>query len=92
MMAMQRFPSMDTIVSKPGEMGKDNSSLPPNSRRAVSWSGSFTDARSPPMMKEIKPLGEALDKSPSLYAPNDPPALLPRNSGSFGDDLHEVQL
>ncbi|EXC32401.1 Protein transport protein Sec16B [Morus notabilis] len=92
MMAMQRFPSMDTIVSKPGEMGKDNSSLPPNSRRTVSWSGSFTDARSPPMMKEIKPLGEALDKSPSLYAPNDPPALLPRNSGSFGVDLHEVQL
>lgn len=80
---MQRFPSMDTIVSKAGKMGTDNSPLPHHSRRTASWSGSLTDARSPPMMKETKPLGEA---------PGVPPPLLPRNSGSFGDDLHEVQL
>lgn len=80
---MQRFPSMDTIVSKAGKMGTDNSPLPHHSRRTASWSGSLTDAQSPPMMKETKPLGEA---------PGVPPPLLPRNSGSFGDDLHEVQL
>lgn len=93
MMTMQRFPSMDNIVSKPGEMAKShNSPLPPHSRRTASWSAGIADGRSPFTVKDIRPLGEALGVSPSLYMPNNLQAQLPRNDRSFGDDLHEVQL
>ncbi|KAL5571607.1 hypothetical protein UlMin_021204 [Ulmus minor] len=87
---MQRFPSMDNIANKTGEMAKSNIPLPPHSRRTASWSGSF-DARSPPMLKEIRPLGEALGMPPSLYTLNDLPPQIPRNGDSFGD-LQEVRL
>ncbi|KAL7165085.1 hypothetical protein ACSBR2_040878 [Camellia fascicularis] len=88
-MTMQRFPSMDTISNK-GTMMNGDGSLSSHSRRTASWSGSFSDAYSSPQRAELKPLGEVLGMSPSSFMPSEP--SLPRNSGSFGDDLHEVEL
>ncbi|PSS11536.1 Protein transport protein like [Actinidia chinensis var. chinensis] len=91
-MTMQRFPSMDTISDK-NKMMNGNSSLSSYSRRTASWSGSFSDAYSPQQRTELKPLGEVLGISPSSFMPIEPSlSQLPVNGGSFGDDLHEVEL
>uniref|UniRef100_A0A5B7AAT1 Protein transport protein sec16 n=1 Tax=Davidia involucrata TaxID=16924 RepID=A0A5B7AAT1_DAVIN len=91
-MPMQRFPSMDNISNK-GVMMNGNGSLSSQSRRTASWSGSFSDAFSPPQRAEPKPLGEVLGMPPSSFMPSDTSLMhLPTNGGSFGDDLHEVQL
>ncbi|GFZ01162.1 RGPR-like protein [Actinidia rufa] len=91
-MTMQRFPSMDTISDK-NKMMNGNSSLSSYSRRTASWSGSFSDAYSPHQRTELKPLGEVLGMSPSSFMPIEPSlSQLPVNGGSFGDDLHEVEL
>ncbi|XWS61994.1 hypothetical protein CRYUN_Cryun07bG0172800 [Craigia yunnanensis] len=83
-MTMQRFPSMDNIAWK-GIM-TDANGFPSHSRRTASWSGSnFSNALSPPSKSEIRPLGEALGMPPSSFMPG------PMN-GSFGDELHEVEL
>ncbi|XP_057477864.1 protein transport protein SEC16B homolog [Actinidia eriantha] len=84
-MAMQRFPSMDNISNK-GTAMYGNGSLSSHSRRTASWSGSFSDAYSPPQRTEVKSLGEVLGM------PSEPSLVhLPMNGGSFGD-LHEVEL
>ncbi|EOY24331.1 RGPR-related, putative isoform 1 [Theobroma cacao] len=83
-MTMQRFPSMDNLAQK-GIMRNANG-FPPHSRRTASWSGgNLADAFSPPGKAEIRPLGEALGMPPSSFMPS------PTN-GSFGDELHEVEL
>ncbi|XP_022738983.1 protein transport protein SEC16B homolog isoform X2 [Durio zibethinus] len=83
-MTMQRFPSMDNITRK-GIMTNANG-FPPHSRRAASWSGSnFSNALSPPSEAEISSFGEALGMPPSLFMPGS-------MNGSFGDELHEVDL
>lgn len=90
---MQRFPSMGNIHGM--EVATNaNGSVPPHSRRTASWGGSSNDVFSPPpKMGEIKPLGEALGMSPAMFRPNEPSMMrVPMNGGSFGDDLHEVEL
>ncbi|MCI10898.1 COPII coat assembly protein SEC16-like [Trifolium medium] len=89
-MPMQRFPSAGNI-SKQGQTDGNNSHFA-NSRRTASWSGSFNDSFSPPKMGENKPPGEALGMPPSTFMPN--PSLMrpPMRSGSFGEDLQEVEL
>ncbi|XVF10841.1 hypothetical protein REPUB_Repub07fG0217900 [Reevesia pubescens] len=83
-MAMQRFPSMDDIARK-GVVTNANG-FSSHSRRTASWSGSnFGNVLSPPSKAEIRPLGEALGMPPSLYMPG-------AMNGSFGDELHEVEL
>ncbi|OMO52484.1 hypothetical protein COLO4_37171 [Corchorus olitorius] len=83
-MTMQRFPSMDNIARNGIVTNANGSSA--HSRRTASWSaGNFSDALSPPSKPEIRPLGEALGIPPSAYMPS------PTN-GSFGDELHEVEL
>jgi hypothetical protein len=68
-------------------------SLSSHSRRTASWGGSFSDQFSPPNTAEIKPLGEALGMPPSSFMPNEPSLMrMPTSGGSFGDDLHEVEL
>ncbi|KAJ0048791.1 hypothetical protein Pint_15865 [Pistacia integerrima] len=79
----QRFPSMDNIPT--AVMTNGNSSLPPHTRRTASWSGSFSDSFNP-NMPQTKGQGEAVSMPPSSYMPS------PMNGGSFGDDLHEVEL
>ncbi|KAF8412984.1 hypothetical protein HHK36_000956 [Tetracentron sinense] len=93
-MTMQRFPSMDNITNKGmGVMTNGNDPLSSGSRRTASWGGSFSNTSNPPKMAEIKPLGEVLGMPPSSFMPNDPPSMhFPINGGSFGDDLHEVEL
>ncbi|CAK9181932.1 unnamed protein product [Ilex paraguariensis] len=89
-MAMQRFASLDDISNKGI---RSNGSLPPASRRTASWSGSFGDAFSPPSRAELKPLGEVLGMPPSSFMSSGPSLTHSSvNGGSFGDDLHEVEL
>ncbi|BFG31401.1 hypothetical protein CerSpe_176750 [Prunus speciosa] len=90
---MQRFPSMGNIHGM-GVATNANGSVPPHSRRTASWGGSSNDVFSPPpKMGEIKPLGEALGMSPAMFRPSEPSMMrVPMNGGSFGDDLHEVEL
>lgn len=94
-MTKQRFPSMNNISTNRSLTG-GNGSLASHSRRTASWSGSFSNSFSPPPnSNEVKPLGEALRIPESAYMRNDPSLMqLPMNnsSGSFGDDLHEVEL
>ncbi|KAM7525569.1 hypothetical protein LguiA_015471 [Lonicera macranthoides] len=97
-MTMQRFASMDNITNG-GSTTRTNSngsgSLSSNSRRTASWSGSLGDAfSSPPNSAEVKPLSEALSIHPSSFVPSGGPALphSSMNGGSYGDDLHEVEL
>ncbi|XVF51744.1 hypothetical protein PTKIN_Ptkin04bG0209600 [Pterospermum kingtungense] len=83
-MTMQRFPSMDNIARKNAVTNANGFST--HSRRTASWSGSnLGNASSPPGKAEIRPLGEALGMPPSYFTPG------PVN-GSFGDELHEVEL
>ncbi|KAG5538647.1 hypothetical protein RHGRI_019268 [Rhododendron griersonianum] len=71
---MHRVPSMDNIArSGTGALGNDKGSLPPHSRRTVSWSGSFCDPSNPSNGTEIKPLGEVMPQ----------PLLMPGNSSSM---------
>ncbi|KAG5539867.1 hypothetical protein RHGRI_020177 [Rhododendron griersonianum] len=89
---MQRFPSMDNILNN-RTVTNGSVSLLSHSRRTASWSGGLNNGYIPPQKTEVKPLGEVLGMQPSSYVPSDPSlAHLPRNGGSFGDDLHEVEL
>ena len=93
--AMQRHPSMNDILynNSVGTTEKPNSSLPPHSRRTVSWSGSFSDAVSQAISTDVKPLGEVLGLSPSQFLPsNSSPMQFSVSGSSIGDDLHEVEL
>ncbi|CAI9759454.1 unnamed protein product [Fraxinus pennsylvanica] len=89
-MAMQRFASMDNISNT--EMKSGNGSFSANSRRTVSWSGSFDGSFSPSNKAEVKPLGEVLGMHTSSFTPTDSLAQPGMNGPGFGDDLHEVEL
>lgn len=93
-MSLQRFPSMDNIIQrKTGPMAHGTSLVPSPSRRTASWSGNLSDGWNPSMMNEVKPLGEVLGVSPSLYKPGDPLSVqFPSSRNSSRDDLHEVEL
>ncbi|KAI9111036.1 hypothetical protein K1719_017911 [Acacia pycnantha] len=86
---IQRFPSMNNIpnnVAMPNGIDFQT----PHTRRAASWGGgNFADSFSPPKVGEIRPPGEALGIKPSSFMPDESSM---RHSGSFGEDLHEVQL
>ncbi|XP_077236494.1 protein transport protein SEC16A homolog [Tasmannia lanceolata] len=94
---IQRFPSMNSI-SPVGNKGlqNGNGSFPTRSR-AASWSGSYTDI-SITKTTEIKPLREVLGMPQSTFMPSEPSLMrtnatsLPMTGGSFGDELHEVEL
>ncbi|KAL6550273.1 hypothetical protein OROMI_020761 [Orobanche minor] len=92
---MQRYASMNNI-SKQGT--NDSGSFSVHSRRAASWSGSFNDSFSPPSERAQggKPLGDVLamqPMQPSSFMTSDPSSVhSSMNGGSFGDDLHEVEL
>ncbi|KAI3453486.1 hypothetical protein Pfo_010149 [Paulownia fortunei] len=87
-MTMQRFASLNNI-SNQGTSG----SFPVHSRRTASWSGSLNDSFSTPHRAEVKPLGEVLGVHPSSFMPSYPSLVRPPiTGGSFGDDLHEVEL
>ncbi|XP_061341068.1 protein transport protein SEC16A homolog [Gastrolobium bilobum] len=91
--SLARIPSMGNISNR-GAMMNGNNSHPPHSRRTASWGGgSISDSFSPTKLGEIKPLGEALGMPPSTYM-HDEFSLMrtPKKSGSFGEDLHEVEL
>ncbi|XP_004308474.1 PREDICTED: uncharacterized protein LOC101306474 [Fragaria vesca subsp. vesca] len=91
-MTMQRFPSMDNIVQKKaGELTNGSSFVPPESRRVASWSGSLSEASNPSIRNETK--STAVGMSPLSYMPSVTPSMqFQRSSGSFGDDLQEVEL
>ncbi|GLU05570.1 hypothetical protein SLE2022_226670 [Rubroshorea leprosula] len=82
-MTMQRVPSMDTIKRK--DSMKINNGFPAHSRRTASWSGSFSDTQSHPIMAEMKSQGEAFGMPPFMPGPTN-------GSSNFGDELHEVEL
>ncbi|KAI4303252.1 hypothetical protein MLD38_038906 [Melastoma candidum] len=83
---MPRFPSMGNIPSKSTTAG-ENGSLPLQSRRNASWSGSFNEASFPPKhAPEVKPLGEGLGLSPSSMM------QMHTNGGGLSDELDEVEL
>jgi len=89
--ARQRFPSMDNIGFQDIMTNGSNSQVP-HSRRTASWGGTISEAFSHTEMGENNPAGEM---PPSTFVPNEfssmhTPAM--SGSGSFGEDLHEVQL
>lgn len=89
-MIMQRLRSMDNIVQKMRvATGDGDHSLPPHTRRLVSWSGSLVDSLNP-AKKDIKHLGKALgmSRSPSSYMLSDRRSKqFSANSHNFGDEL-----
>ncbi|CAM8885379.1 unnamed protein product [Rhodiola kirilowii] len=87
--SMQRFPSMVNISR---EANGDISV--PHSRRTASWGGSFSNSFSPTKGSEVRPLGDMLGFSPSSFMPSDASStnMLRGNGGSYGDELHEVEL
>ncbi|KAB5564089.1 hypothetical protein DKX38_004143 [Salix brachista] len=90
-LTMQRFSSMDNITRK-GAMINGNGPVSSHSRRTASWSGSFSDSFSPPKVVESKLQGETLSMSTSSFMPSNHSMTPMSSSGSFGDDLHEVEL
>ncbi|KAL6501551.1 hypothetical protein OROGR_026684 [Orobanche gracilis] len=94
-MNMQRYASMNNI-SKQGTNVSGSFSV--HSRRTASWSGSFNNSFSPPSERAQggKPLGDVLamqPMQPSSFMTSDHSSVhSPMNGGSFGDDLHEVEL
>ncbi|KAG4188536.1 hypothetical protein ERO13_A08G170400v2 [Gossypium hirsutum] len=75
---IQKFPSVDNIT-------KTANGFPLHSRRTASWSGSNFGNVVTPSKAEIGQLGEATGMSPSSIMPG-------QRNGSFGDELHEVEL
>ncbi|KAK7406258.1 hypothetical protein VNO78_07881 [Psophocarpus tetragonolobus] len=78
--SMQRFPSMGNMSRQGVAEGQNSHS--PHSRRTASWSeGSFNDS----FMGNTKPSGEAVGMPPTAMC-------APLKSGSYGEDLQEVEL
>lgn len=75
-----------------GSMGHIPSRAIASSRRTASWSGSFDVNSGTLDQTEVKPLGDMLGMSPPGYMPNDYSLHSSTSAGSFGDDLHEVEL
>ncbi|GER30499.1 COPII coat assembly protein sec16 [Striga asiatica] len=87
---MQRYASMNSISNKGAS---DNGSFAVHNRRTLSWSGNFNDSLSSPQRTEGKPLGEVMGMQPSTFMPSEPSLGHSSTSGgSFGDELHEVEL
>ncbi|KAL3499609.1 hypothetical protein ACH5RR_038702 [Cinchona calisaya] len=86
-MNMQKFGSMGSISTKVTTVSGSSSA---HSRRTASWSGSFDGNFSPAQGAEVKPLGEVLGMPPSSFVPSDMHSSA--SGGSFGDELHEVEL
>lgn len=86
---IQRYPSMVNISHE-----KNGDISVPHARRTSSWGGSINNSFSSPKASEIKPLGDMLGFSPTAFIQSDASStrMLPPNGGTFGDDLHEVEL
>lgn len=91
---MQKFPSMNNIPNKGTTLaGFGNSSLLSQSRRAASWSGISNESLPPQSSAETKPLGEALGMAPPTFKPSGLSSMHSSVSGgSYGENLHEVEL
>ncbi|WOG88461.1 hypothetical protein DCAR_0207696 [Daucus carota subsp. sativus] len=89
---MQKFPSMNNIPNKGTTLaGTGNSSLLSHSRRAASWSG--ISKESPQSSAEAKLLGEASGMPPPSFRSSGPASVHSSVSGgSYGENLHEVEL
>jgi len=88
--AMHRHPSAESLpnIGTPGTVN-GNGSLPPHSRRTLSWSGDLGDPLNPLSPGETIPLG----MSPSTYMPSNSSAMsFSSYSTTLADDLQEVQL
>ncbi|KAL2321568.1 hypothetical protein Fmac_025947 [Flemingia macrophylla] len=80
--ARQRFPSMGNIPFQEA-MTNGSNSHSPHSRRTASWSGTLGDLFSPPKPGEDNNfVGEDMRM----------PQPMRSGSGSFGEDLHEVEI
>ncbi|XP_045789857.1 protein transport protein SEC16B homolog [Trifolium pratense] len=91
-LARQRCPSVGNFADHGAVVNGSNCNSP-HSRRTVSWGGSPGCPFSPTKTREIMPLGEALGMPPSTYMSDDVSLMRsPMGSGSFGEDLHEVDL
>lgn len=93
-LAMHRHPSTESLpnIGTPGTTN-GNGSLPPHSRRTLSWSGDLGDPLNPLSPGEARPLGEALGMSPSTYMPSNSSTMsFTSYSTTLADDLQEVQL
>lgn len=86
---MHRFGSMGSISTK---VTSANGSFSSPSRRTASWSGSFEGNLSPRQRAAVKPLGEVLGMPPSSVMPTNSMMHSSASGGSFGDELHEVEL
>nr|KYP67167.1 Protein transport protein Sec16B [Cajanus cajan] len=90
-MPIQRFPSMGNISKQRATEGSNSDFA--HARRAASWSGSLNDSFTPPKIGDIMPLGGgASGMPPSRFMPNESLMHTPVKSGSFGEDLQEVEL
>lgn len=91
---MQKFPSMNNIPNKGTTLaGTSNSSLLSQSRRAASWSGVSGESFPPQSSAQTIPLGEVSGMPPSSFKPSGPPSMHSSVSGgSYGENLHEVDL
>lgn len=92
--AMHSHPSTESLpnIGTPGTTN-GNGSLPPHSRRTLSWSGDLGDPLNPLSPGEARPLGEALGMSPSTYMPSNSSTMsFTSYSTTLADDLQEVQL
>lgn len=88
--SMQRFGSMSNIYNR----DPNDSSFAVHSRRTASWGGSLNDSMSPPnRTTQSRPLEALGMQHRSPFMPSDTSlAGSSVNGGSFGEDLHEVEL
>lgn len=89
---IQRFPSVDNIARNRSFTGVNNGPVSSQARRTASWSGSFVGDSGSSTAPEVKPLGDALGMPSSAFMPSDHSLGTSTRSGSYGDDLHEVEL
>nr|GME15990.1 protein transport protein SEC16B homolog [Ipomoea batatas] len=93
-------PPSDMTIQRFGSTGNLSNKLAPAvpgsfqvlSRRTASWSGALSESTSPEHKSNAKPLGEIRGMPPSSFMPPDTSLMHSSRSGSFGEDLHEVEL
>nr|GMD94245.1 protein transport protein SEC16B homolog [Ipomoea batatas] len=93
-------PPSDMTIQRFGSTGNLSNKLAPAvpgsfqvlSRRTASWSGALSESTSPEHKSNAKPLGEVRGMPPSSFMPPDTSLMHSSRSGSFGEDLHEVEL
>ncbi|KAL9246834.1 hypothetical protein vseg_020325 [Gypsophila vaccaria] len=84
---LQRFPSVDDNMSRRAMRGGINPVVT-QSRRTASWSAIPSDTYTSPPTSEVKGKASPLSFIPSNHSTGS----LHNSGGSFGEDLHEVEL